>query len=131
MGADAPVRRAHQPPPAMASDLRTRFFAVFLALISVAAIAFAWINFQKEREFVAPYDGVWWVEDGEHLRAERVDADGPGQKAGIKKGDFVVAVDEPQYWQCRQPGAATLSRGRVVEGKLFAGAPGCGRWKPR
>ncbi len=77
----------------MARDLQTRFFAVFLALLSVAAIVFAWINFQKEREFSAPYDGVWWVEDGGHLRAARVDVDGPGQKAGIKLGDHLVAVD--------------------------------------
>ena len=87
------VRRVHQPPAPMARDLQTRFFAVFLALLSVAAIVFAWINFQKEREFVAPYDGVWWVEEAGHLRAERVDIDGPGQKAGIKKGDRLVAVD--------------------------------------
>jgi len=77
----------------MARDLQTRFFAVILALLSVAAVVFAWINFQKDREFVAPYDGVWWVEDGGHLRAERVDVDGPGQKAGIKKGDHLVAID--------------------------------------
>src|SRR5271169_1123361 len=91
--AGAPVRQLHRPPAAMARDLQTRFFAVFLALLSVAAIVFAWINFQKEREFVAPYDGVWWVEEAGHLLAERVDVDGPGQKAGIKKGDRLVAVD--------------------------------------
>ncbi len=56
-------------------------------------MVFAWINFQKEREFSAPYDGVWWVESGSHLRAARVDADGPGQKAGIKLDDVLVAVD--------------------------------------
>src|SRR5271166_5421470 len=93
VSAGAPVRQVHQPPAPMAKDLQTRFFAVFLALLSVAAIVFAWINFQKEREFVAPYDGIWWVEEAGHLRAERVDIDGPGQKAGIKKGDRLVAVD--------------------------------------
>ncbi|MFZ0913746.1 MAG: PDZ domain-containing protein, partial [Candidatus Korobacteraceae bacterium] len=77
----------------MARDLQTRFFAVILALLSVAAVVFAWINFDKEREFSAPYDGVWWVEDGTHLRAARVDIDGPGQKAGIKLGDRLAAVD--------------------------------------
>ena len=91
--AGAPVRQLHRPPAPMARDLQTRFFAVFLALLSVAAIVFAWINFQKEREFVAPYDGIWWVEEAGHLRAERVDIDGPGQKAGIKQGDRLVAVD--------------------------------------
>jgi len=77
----------------MAKDLQNRLFAVVLALISVAAITFAWINFQKEREFSSPYDGVWWVEDGTRLKAERVDVDGPGQKAGVKTGDRLVAVD--------------------------------------
>src|SRR5271167_1574662 len=93
VGAIAPVRRVPQPPAPMARDLQTRFFAVFLALLSVAAIVLAWINFQKEPEFVAPYDGVWWVEDAGHLRAERVDTDGPGQKGGIKPGDRLVAID--------------------------------------
>jgi PAS domain S-box-containing protein len=77
----------------MQSTLQTRFFAVFLGLVSVAAVAFAWINLQKDREYSAPYDGVWWVEDAGHLRAERVDAEGPGQKAGIKDGDRLVAID--------------------------------------
>jgi two-component system, NtrC family, sensor kinase len=85
--------RTSQPPAPMARDLQTRVFAIILALLSVAAIAFAWINFQKEREFAIPYDGVWWVEDRGHLEAQRVDVDGPGQKAGIKAGDYLVAVD--------------------------------------
>jgi PAS domain S-box-containing protein len=93
MDRDPLVCLPHQPPDPMVRDLQTRFFAVFLALLSVAAIAFAWINFQKERETLTAYDGVWWVEDGGHLRAQRVDADGPGQKAGIKPEDRLVAID--------------------------------------
>jgi len=77
----------------MDRTLQTRFFAVFLALISVAAIVFAWINFQKDQEYSAPYDGVWWVEDAGHLRAQRVESNGPGEKAGIKPGDHLVALD--------------------------------------
>src|ERR1035438_962911 len=92
-GVPPPANRAHQPPAPMARDLQTRLFAIILAMVSVAAIAFAWINFQKENEFSIPYDGVWWVESGGHLRAERVDVDAPGQKAGIKLGDQLVAVD--------------------------------------
>jgi two-component system NtrC family sensor kinase len=77
----------------MPRDLQTRFFAVFLALISVAAVVFAWINFQKGSEFVTPTDGVWWAEDGSHLTAQRVDPDGPGEKAGVKRGDLLISVD--------------------------------------
>ena len=36
---------------------------------------------------------MWWVEDGDHLQAQRVDANGPGEKAGVKQGDLLVAVD--------------------------------------
>ncbi|HZP24070.1 MAG TPA: ATP-binding protein [Terriglobales bacterium] len=77
----------------MDRTLQTRFFAVFLALVSVSAIVFAWINFQKDREYSSPYDGIWWVEDAGHLRAQRVEADGPGEKAGIKPGDRLVSID--------------------------------------
>jgi two-component system, NtrC family, sensor kinase len=77
----------------MARDLQSRFFALLLALLSVAALVFAWINFQKDREFFTPYDGVWWVEDSEHLKAQRVDINGPGEKAGVKNGDILLAVD--------------------------------------
>ena len=77
----------------MARDLQSRFLFVVIALLSVAALVFAWINFQKEGEFESPYDGVWWVESGGHLQANRVDANGPGEKAGVKQGDLLMAVD--------------------------------------
>ncbi len=77
----------------MATDLQSRFFALLLALLSVAAIVFAGINFQKDREYTSPYDGVWWVESGDHVQAQRVDVNGPGEKAGVKSGDLLVAVD--------------------------------------
>jgi len=80
----------------MDRTLQTRFFAVFLALISVSAIVFAWINFQKDREYSSPYDGIWWVEDAGHLRAQRVEADGPGERAGIKPGDRLISIDGHQ-----------------------------------
>jgi PAS domain S-box-containing protein len=77
----------------MAKDLQSRFLFVVIALLSVTAVAFAWINFQKEREFSSPYDGVWWVESSGHLEAQRVDVSGPGEKAGVKNGDLLVAID--------------------------------------
>jgi two-component system, NtrC family, sensor kinase len=78
----------------MDKDLRTRFTAVLLALLTTAAIVFAWINFQKEREFQIPYDGVWWVQQSGSLTAKRVETNGPGDKAGIKRGDRLAAVNQ-------------------------------------
>src|SRR5208337_2090625 len=108
VGADASVRQVQRPPAPMARDLQTRFFAVILALLSVAAVIFGWINFQKDREFVAPYDGVWWVEDGGHQE---------GRSSGCHQW--------ARRCQRRQLGAAALPRGSLVEGEVLAGAPGC------
>ena len=78
----------------MTKDFQVRFLAVLLAMVTAAACVFAWINFQKERQFEKPYDGVWWVENGGHLLAQRVDVDGPGSRGGIRVGDLVTAVND-------------------------------------
>jgi PAS domain S-box-containing protein len=82
----------------MTKDFQNRFTAVLLALVTVAAGTFAWINFQKERAFEAPDDGIWWVEHNlrghNALVADKVEATGPGERAGIRPGDVVVAVND-------------------------------------
>jgi len=84
----------------MTKDFQNRFFAVVLALLTLGAATFAWINYQKERESATPYDGVWWVEhrigDKDALLAEKVDLEGPGGKAGVKPGDILLAINEHQ-----------------------------------
>jgi len=77
----------------MNRDSQIRFTAGFLALFTAAAITLGWINFRKESQFVTPYDGVWWVESGGSLVADRVDANGPAARSGIKPGDRLTAVD--------------------------------------
>ena len=72
---------------AMNRDFQTRFTAAFLFLLTVAAIALAWINFRKQSQFVPPYDGVWWLERDGNIVANRVDTNGPGARAGIHSGD--------------------------------------------
>jgi two-component system NtrC family sensor kinase len=78
---------------AMNRDFQTRFTAAFLFLLTVAAIALAWINFRKQSQFVPPYDGVWWLERDGNIVANRVDTNGPGDRAGIHPGDRLIAVD--------------------------------------
>src|SRR5215467_3665599 len=77
----------------MNREFQIRFIAVFLVLLTAAAISLAWINFRKESQFIAPYDGVWWREHGANIIADRVDPQGPGAHAGIKVGDRLTAVD--------------------------------------
>ncbi|MBV8475611.1 MAG: GAF domain-containing protein [Acidobacteria bacterium] len=77
----------------MNKDLQIRFTAIVLIILTIGAATLAWINFQKERDFQVPYDGVWWIERGGKLAADRVEASGPGARAGIKQGDELVAID--------------------------------------
>jgi two-component system NtrC family sensor kinase len=77
----------------MNRDFQIRFIAGVLVLLTVASVTLAWINFRKERQFIAPYDGVWWIERGGNIVADRVEPHGPGDQAGIKRGDRVLAID--------------------------------------
>ena len=81
------------PSGAMNRDFQIRFTAVLLALLTVGAAFLAWVNFQKEREFAVPSDGVFWMEHGGALVADRVEAMGPGDKSGIRPGDRLTAVN--------------------------------------
>ena len=83
----------HSSALSMNRDFQIRFTAGFLALFTAAAITLAWINFQKEGQFVAPYDGVSWVERTGGIYADRVESEGPGARAGIAAGDRLLTVN--------------------------------------
>jgi two-component system NtrC family sensor kinase len=78
----------------MDKESQVRISAVALSLITLATIIFAFINFQKESQFVPPEDGVWWVEKDGGLVAARLVPGGPGERAGIKVGDQLLNVTE-------------------------------------
>ncbi|HEY7404311.1 MAG TPA: ATP-binding protein [Candidatus Angelobacter sp.] len=77
----------------MRKDSLIRFSAVALALVTVALVVFAVINWQKESVYSTPYDGVWWKEDSNGLMARGLIPDGPGEKAGIKVGDRLLRIN--------------------------------------
>src|SRR5215471_16276679 len=82
----------------MRRDALIRFSAVVLAVLTVATIVFGVINFQKERKFPKPVDGVRWLEKWEDdrtvLEASAVTPGGPGDNAGIKVGDHLLAIND-------------------------------------
>src|ERR1700761_6128871 len=73
---------------------QTRILAVVLAVATVAACVLAAMNFDRESGLDVPTDGIWWVEANGGLRAERVPADSPGNRAGIRTGDILVSVND-------------------------------------
>jgi len=84
---------ASPPRPLMTREFQIRFSAVVLAFCTLTAVIFAVLNFRKEVQFQVPYDGVWWVEHEGWLRARQVLPGGPGEKAGVKQGDELVAIN--------------------------------------
>src|SRR5207253_4279837 len=88
------LSRSASPLRPMNRDFQNRFTAGLLILLTAAAVVLAWINFQKEREFQIPSDGVWWVESNGILTARQLEPDGPGDKGGIKTGHQLVAGNQ-------------------------------------
>ncbi|MGC1434420.1 MAG: histidine kinase, partial [Terriglobales bacterium] len=86
--------RAAEPVRRMNRDFQIRFTAILLALLTAAAVVYAGYNLQTERQFQVPEDGVWWVEHHGRLTADRVEAVGPGTRAGIKVGDQLTAIGQ-------------------------------------
>ena len=93
-GQDSFSLRAAEPVRRMNRDFQIRFTAILLALLTTAAVVYAGYNFSAERQFQVPDDGVWWVEHQGTLTADRVEAGGPGTRAGIKVGDQLTAIDQ-------------------------------------
>ncbi len=89
----------------MERSFQTRITAVLLALFTGAAVACAGFNLAQESRFFAPSDGVWWTEASGGLKAERVPHNTPGERAGIKAGDLLVAANNVPT-----PQAASLMR---------------------
>src|SRR3954447_6683651 len=111
------VQRVDRPPSPMGKEFHFRFAAVFLGLLTLAAVVFAWFNvFVAEPKYHAPYDGVWWVEqsdaNGSWLKAQRVDPNGPGDNAGVRDGDRLIAIN----------GDPASSFARLTRAQFTAGA---------
>ncbi|MGA7624647.1 MAG: ATP-binding protein [Candidatus Acidiferrales bacterium] len=76
----------------MNDSLRMRLGAVVLALLTLAAVVFAILNYQQRSSFVLPDDGVTWMDSSQGVAAWHIVANSPGAKAGIRPGDIVLTV---------------------------------------
>jgi PAS domain S-box-containing protein len=76
----------------MNDGLRMRLGAVLLAVLTLSAIVFAFLNFQQRSRFVLPDDGVTWMDTQQGVVAWHVVPDSSAAKAGIKQGDIVESV---------------------------------------
>ncbi len=79
----------------MTNAFQNRVIAITLALLTLGACVLAGFNLRNEGQFEAPTDGAWWLESpGGALRAERVPAGSPADRAGVRVGDEVIGIND-------------------------------------
>jgi PAS domain S-box-containing protein len=77
----------------MRNAFQTRILAVALALATLGVCVLAGFNLSQELNTEFPTDGVVWVEAQGGLLAERVPAQSPADRAGIRTGDILEAIN--------------------------------------
>jgi PAS domain S-box-containing protein len=78
----------------MKEVFQTRVLALALAIATLGACVLAGLNISRESTYEHPSDGIWWVEAQQGLRAEHVPTGSPGERAGIRKGDILLAIND-------------------------------------
>jgi PAS domain S-box-containing protein len=77
----------------MKQNLRVSLGAVVLALTTLAAVIFAWLNFVQRGTFETPDDGVAWLDTSYGAEAWKLAANSPAARAGIRPGDVLIAIN--------------------------------------
>jgi two-component system, NtrC family, sensor kinase len=77
----------------MKQNLRVSLGAVVLALATLAAVIYAWINFRQRESYEIPDDGVAWLDTSHGAQAWKVTANSPAARAGVRPGDLLVSVN--------------------------------------
>jgi two-component system NtrC family sensor kinase len=77
----------------MKQNLRVSLGAVVLALATLAAVIYAWINFRQRETYEIPDDGVAWLDTSHGAQAWKLAANSPGARAGVRPGDLLVAIN--------------------------------------
>jgi PAS domain S-box-containing protein len=75
------------------SGAQTRLLAILLAVVTLGAIGLAIANLVQENGYPAPTDGARWIETQGGLRAYIVPSGSAAEKAGIRQGDILTAID--------------------------------------
>ena len=79
-------------------ESRGQFTATLLLILTAATVIAAVLSFQHLRAFALHDDGVTWVDrvtsGGQRVAAVHIEPNGPGDKAGIRKGDELLRIGQ-------------------------------------
>jgi PAS domain S-box-containing protein len=69
------------------------FNYVAIVLLTIAALVLGGLNVQQKRLYIPPDDGASWVQGAEGVQAQLVVRGGPADKAGLRAGDILKAIN--------------------------------------
>src|ERR1700704_985424 len=69
------------------------FRHIAIVVLTVSVLILGGLNMDQKRKFVAPDDGVSWVQGTNGVQATFVLKDSPAERAGIQRGDILKAID--------------------------------------
>lgn len=75
-------------------ELKKQFVGALLAILTVAALVAAGINFQQQGLYHPPDDGVIWDDTDHGITALYVQPRGAADKVGIRSGDVLIDIEE-------------------------------------
>src|SRR5580658_8529857 len=78
----------------MKQNLRVSLGAVVLALATLTAVIYAWINFRQRETYEIPDDGVAWFDTSHGAQAWKVTPNSPAARAGIRPDDVLIAIND-------------------------------------
>ena len=78
----------------MKESLRVSVGAVVLAMATLTAVIFAWLNFLQRTHYDLVDDGVAWTDTTAGIVAWKVIPNSPAAAAGIRPGDQLLAIDD-------------------------------------
>ena len=73
--------------------LHIPFKVIVTVLVTLLLIGIGMRNLRDRVAWIDPWDGVFWVEGGQGLRAQEVAEGGPGAEAGVQPGELLLAIN--------------------------------------
>jgi two-component system NtrC family sensor kinase len=74
-------------------ELKEQFVSALLVILTVAAVIASVINFQQQRRFHLPEDGVTWLEKNGAVEAVYIHPGTPAARSGLHKGDKILEIN--------------------------------------
>src|SRR5881396_2382794 len=86
----------------MFQELKFQLSTAILTILTVAAMIAAAINFDQQRKFRLPDDGVTWVDNHGSVQALYVSHGSQAARAGVRAGDIIQKINSVPVAQAQK-----------------------------